>query len=85
MDPLYFQAFCFQKEAVNEAIVQLESTDATTSGPQEELFGVFYSMWKTKYHEIYRKTNPRHSLVQWKTDLNKPFRLGSATNSVCLY
>lgn len=65
-----------------EAIVQLENTDATTLGPQEELLGIFYSTWKMKYHEIYRKTKSKHSLVQQKTDLNKPFTLGSATNSV---
>lgn len=86
MNPLCFQAFfCLQKTAVNEVTVRLENSDATILEPQDELFEVFFSTWKRRYHEIYRKTKPKHRLEQQTTDLNKPFPLGAAANSFLLY
>lgn len=43
-------------------------------GPQKKFFGVFFSMWKMRYHENYRKTKSKHHPEQWTTHLN-PFPL----------
>lgn len=84
MDPLYFEAFCFQNTAVNEAIVQLENTDTTTLGPQEKPFGVSDSVDNEVPWNV-QENKTQHSLVQQKIGLHKPFSLGSATNSIYLY
>lgn len=42
---------------------------------RKNYLGVFYSMWKMKYHDIYRKTKTKDSLWQQKTDLNNLFLL----------
>lgn len=79
---IFFQVvFCLQKTPVNEATTRLEYSDATILESQDELLGIFFPTWKTRYHEIHRKTKTKHHLKKQKRDSKKPLPLAAATNS----